>query len=305
MNQLVMDIFTQMSKMYKILGDVKRSNAYQKAVNVISRYTKENKLMITGSEAVKLKGVGKKLSRRIDEINLTGQLKELDELKKSDQFLTVEKFSSIYGVGYIRALQWYQDGFREFKDLKDLTKAQRLYLDDYDELRKKIKRSDIYRYYYKLSTMVENFDNKYIFELTGSYKRGEDFSNDIDLVVSYIGKSSIDNFKRLIKYLTENDLILNKLSMGFGRYQGMCNIEIDEDVEVRRIDINYCDIKDFNMCIAHTSNGREKNMIQRSFARSQWLTINDTGVRLNMYGILGDKLDLYDSDHMEEKINWV
>lgn len=297
---MVIDILSEMAELHKILGDNRRSNAYVKAVNSLKRY----KGLLVKEKLIKLKGIGKKLADKIIYITKNKDLPELHELRRKPELKIIKSFTRIYGVGYKKAIQWYQKGIRGIEELKkkDLNQAQWLYLQNIDQLEKKINRSDIYKYYYQLVGLMDDIDNRYIFELAGSYRRGDKQSGDIDLVVTHLDKG---DFSTLIDRLKGSGMIDNKLSYGDSQWQGMANILINDVMEVRRIDITFCKLSEFNMCIAHSSNGTKLNTEVRGYAVKQWLTINNSGMRVNMYGYKSQKINLFDQDHMFDTLNWI
>lgn len=61
-----------------VTRDVHRYNAYRKAAVVLAEYPTRIK---SGDEAKKLKGVGDKIAKKIDEFLATGKLRKLENVK--------------------------------------------------------------------------------------------------------------------------------------------------------------------------------------------------------------------------------
>lgn len=57
--------------------DIHRYNAYRKAANAVSQHPEK---ITSGAEAKKLKGVGVKISEKIDEFLTTGKLQKLENV---------------------------------------------------------------------------------------------------------------------------------------------------------------------------------------------------------------------------------
>lgn len=57
--------------------DIHRYNAYRKAASAIAEYSEE---ITSGAQAKKLKGVGEKISKKIDEFLTTGKLQKLENV---------------------------------------------------------------------------------------------------------------------------------------------------------------------------------------------------------------------------------
>ena len=123
LNKDITDILTEVGWFEKVQGQIHKYNAYSKAVREIAAYPKRiesvcinpiqsNPLRMTdsiryitsfthskGAEAALLDGVGKKLSKKIDEILRTGSLCKLEKLKADEQLSAMRLISRVSGVG--------------------------------------------------------------------------------------------------------------------------------------------------------------------------------------------------------------
>ena len=107
-NQNITDIFDQMEKIYKCLGDTWREYAYKKANGFIKKHNAKLRDEDDVKQFIKGRhGISKKLGDKILEIMKTGKLRKLNELKSMPQIQTIELFTKIFGVGHKTAQTWF------------------------------------------------------------------------------------------------------------------------------------------------------------------------------------------------------
>ena len=102
------------SKKWKIIS-------LSKGIDAITRYNKKIK---SGNDVIHLDGIGKGIAKRIDEILKTGKISGTKNMSKEEENKKkiLELFTSITGVGPVKALNWYKSNFKSIKDIKDAIK---------------------------------------------------------------------------------------------------------------------------------------------------------------------------------------
>lgn len=115
-----------------VTRDIHRYNAYRKAAVVLADYPTRIK---SGDEAKKLKGVGDKIAKKIDEYLATGKLKKLENvnyLPNSMKHFDINKFqiqsdsknvainllTRVSGIGPAKAANLVSKGITSLEDLK-------------------------------------------------------------------------------------------------------------------------------------------------------------------------------------------
>lgn len=173
-------------------GDKHRARAYGNAVRTLSRV---NSPIASGKQAMKLRGIGKSLSAKIDEILRTGELKKIEKkspgkiARRRSKREILKEFESIYDVGEVKAEQWYKKGYRSIEDIRrfekrNLTKAGRKTLKYYESLTQPIPRASI-DYQKKMWKMyLDGIDPSAKFAVVGSYRRGSKTSGDVDVLIA-------------------------------------------------------------------------------------------------------------------------
>ncbi len=91
-----------------------KSKALTTSIGNIKKYAEEIK---SGAQAMNdIKGIGKGIAERIDEILSSGTLAELGVKNEKNEVLAV--LTSITGVGNVRAEEWYIAGLRTVADVR-------------------------------------------------------------------------------------------------------------------------------------------------------------------------------------------
>nr|QBK92998.1 MAG: DNA polymerase family X [Pithovirus LCPAC403] len=230
-------------------GENFRASAYFKASKIL-----KGKDGITGSEARKLRGIGAKIEKKINEFNRTGTI--ADAFKVNE---ILKLFTSIHGVGPVKAKEWIKDGYKTLDDLKEvqMTHAQRLGYDNVDDLKERIPRSEIAELELYIKDKVPNS------VICGSYRRGHADSGDIDLLVKggtiY---SVVDDLK---------DILVGTLSLGKTKFMGLCILSN----KVRRIDILVVNEESWYYSLLYFTGSKELNIKMRNVAKDMGLTLNE------------------------------
>lgn len=276
------------------------------ALAIIKKYPKEISINNL-SEFAELPGIGKNTVERIVEILKNGKLKELEnfEDKTDENEKIIEELESIVGVGRTTALEFINLGIKSVKDLKKKIKNGEIEVNDkialgvkyYGKFLGDIPRKEITKIEKLIKKEVNkinkeyklNEDNKYIFEICGSYRREKDTSGDIDVLLSKLGtlmdqQDNINHLDRLIKQLKKpikgndnNPLLVDDITdknyetkyMGFAKYK---------DNPFRRIDIRYVAYDVYPSALLYFTGSATLNKNMRQIAKKM-------GYKLSEYGL--------------------
>ena len=276
--------------------------------NIIKNYPEE----ITLNNYLELKdidGIGKGTIDRIKEILETKKLSELDEFDKTidskkfkNETKVIEELSEIIGVGPAKAKELFDDGIKGVDDLKKKIKSKKIQVNEkvllglkyYGVYKVNIPRKEIDAVYKLLIKVVKKLneknnlddENKYIFEICGSYRREKPFSNDIDVLLTKLGKTNSDeshlkNFvnklKKPIKSNNNNQLLVDDITdknietkyMGFSKFK---------DNPIRRIDIRYIPYESYNYALLYFTGSADLNKKMREIAKNKNLKLSEYGL---------------------------
>lgn len=270
MNENLAKILDEMAIEYR--ADKWRKKAYMDAANVIRRHDKK---ITSGKEAKKLPGIGSSIATKIDEILKSGTLKQLEARSEEEKRRSeaIAAFSKIYNVGTKKAEEWYSQGFKTLESLSgnnktkgaDMTTAQQLYYEHYDDLQKKIPRSEM--------EDIENALKRYwkyldvTFMITGSYRREERESSDIDIVVR--DGITMDELLEPIK----GRFIKGSLTKGKKKFNGIA--QYDEESPYRRIDILLVNDSEWPFALLGFTGNKDLNLRLRLHAKKMGYTLSN------------------------------
>jgi DNA polymerase/3'-5' exonuclease PolX len=280
-------------------------------ISILKKYPEKITLK-NYQELKEINGIGIHTIERIKEILENNKLSELGDFK--DNSLTKEKIldelESIVGVGRANALEFYNQGITSVKMLKDFIKKKKIEVNEKIELglryygvyQKDIPRVEID----EISKIVEkiikklnksyklNEDNKYIYQICGSYRREKPKSGDIDVLVSKLdtitdknnnhSDDDINHLERIVnilktnlKYNDNKPLLIDDITdknfetkyMGFSKYKNN---------PVRRIDIRFVPYDSYFSALLYFTGSAELNKKMRMIAKKMSLKLSEYGL---------------------------
>jgi DNA polymerase/3'-5' exonuclease PolX len=271
-----------------------------KVINIIAGFKKE---ITSGNQLADIKGIGEKTVSRINEIIDTGHLSEIKE--RENQVTAVKELSSIYGIGPTKASYFYENF--KIKNINDLVKAHKKGLIELtnqmklgikykDTLSERIPRILIARLEMFVQEQLIDLDFNFISIVCGSYRRGKDFSSDIDILITHKNLTSKEKtglyLKKVLDRL-EKFLIVDKLTesynthfQGFATFKNIPNLpksynkkEFDVKKNVIRLDIIIVPNNFFYTALMHFTGSGDFNQKLRLHAKS-------LGMKLSEYGLV-------------------
>ena len=190
---------------------------------IIKKYP--SPITIDNLKDFKQPGIGKGTLDRIKEILEKGKLSELKNFKdiSNKEKEILEELESIVGIGKSLARKFYDAGITSIKDLKKKIKSGEIEVNDkillgikyHGKFEGNIPRQEINEVYEIIQSIINKLNKKldnnerYIFEICGSYRREKPTSGDIDILISKLNVLSNDNdninhLKIFIDKLKEN-----------------------------------------------------------------------------------------------------
>ena len=247
LSRKVRQVFEELLDFYQTVGDVYRARAYLNAL--------EDPVLM-----------GKKLR---DKALLIDSGKPLDEL---EVIRPLRKIAQIHGIGpkLVKKLMSLRETPEVQKILRDprklirsglieLTEAQKLALENYEELGKKIPRGLIGRYLKVIRTTVDPG-----IVAVGSFRRGKRKSGDVDLLGSPGEKYDVSGFPGFIGMLSHGK---SKISF-IGEYGG------------RRFQVDLLSVPpdEYWTSLLYFTGSKEFNVRMRGFAKRAGFLLNEHGL---------------------------
>lgn len=283
------DFISLLGKLEKVMirkGEHMRARAYQKAQQSLVLYDKD----ITHVEEIAhLKGIGKTILAKFQEFIDTGKLKTLEQEKTNPMLV----FTNIYGVGPKKAEELVGKGIVDIAGLRDnqdeLNDKQKLGLKYYEDIEKRIPRSEIDQYTQLLEGVFRGlgFDGASM-EIVGSYRRGAKDSGDIDVIIT----DKADNpvlLSQFVAKLVEDGILLHKLADGKTKVLGIARLPGKKIA--RRLDLLYTPPQDYAFAILYFTGSKIFNTVMRQRALDRGYTLNEHGIYKMVSGKKGPKVN--------------
>ena len=144
------------------------------------------------------------------------------------------------------------------------------YLEDFE---KRIPRSEIDIFHGIINEIIFNLNPDIIYNICGSYRRGNDDSGDIDVLISH--PSDTKYLTKLVKVLKDANICIDDLtSKGNKKYMGVCKI-----LQIpRRLDIRYIEYESYYAALLYFTGSKEFNVRIRKLALARGFSLNEYGL---------------------------
>ena len=262
-----------------------KCKALNTSISAIKSYNQEIKC---GKQAMNdIKGVGKGIAERIDEILESGTLTELGIKNEKNDIM--ELLKSVTGVGDTRAEKWFEMGIKSIDELRNAIKDSTiksthhidLGLKYYDDLKERIPRAEMDMLKSSVETHIKAVDKDIIFEVCGSYRRGLPTSGDIDILVSHSKyMENISNEKilsKIVKYMETTGFLVDYLTKdGEKKYMGFC--KLGPKNKARRIDIRVIDYISYYAGVIYFTGSQHFNIEVRNKALEKGMSLSEYGL---------------------------
>nr|XP_018261046.1 uncharacterized protein I303_06763 [Kwoniella dejecticola CBS 10117]OBR83204.1 hypothetical protein I303_06763 [Kwoniella dejecticola CBS 10117] len=250
----------------------------------------------TGAQARAIPGIGQSLADRIDEFLSGAQGRAFYE--NTEQARCVALFKDVYGVGRQHANDLYRLGARSIDDLRtgkySLTAGQMIGLQLYDDLKARIPRNECRDIFEIIRSEAQAIDDKLWVEIMGSYRRGQENSGDVDILITREGDNHANKrgiVMELVQRLKKKGLVTHDLGiptdwtapeakwMGVGRLSTVH--------KHRRIDILSIPFENWGAALIYfTGKHPIFNRSIRLYARKKGYSLNQRGL---YRGVLRDR----------------
>lgn len=288
-NQKLAEQFSIIATLYSN-SEPYRARAYSRASNLISHY---NETITSGKQArANLSGIGTSIAADIDEYLATGKITRLIQLENKNIELVppkekpiddeeknkiIDLFKSIHGIGEVKANIFYQMGCRTLQDLIDkapLTNAQRLGIIYLEHFSVRIPRSEMDIINEHLTNIFKSYDDELQWIITGSYRRNEMDSGDIDVLIK--AKENV-NLTDIVNILTNNGIIIGNLALGKWKYYGI--LRLSDEYNAHRLDIQIINPESWASALLYFTGSQQFNILMRQRALDLGFhTLNEYGL---------------------------
>ena len=247
--------------------NVFKKNAYKKAIKNLSGI-KINSI----TDIINIKGIGVKIKEKIDYV-----------IKNYDPEAIDESLDKIYGIGPAKLKVLKEKGINTFQKLKDalildsklLNAKQKIGLQYYDDIEKRIPYVEIEdhdKYLHKI--ILENKKVECI-NIVGSYRRKKESSGDIDLLVKIKNKDDyIGILKEIVEKLKKEKYILEILACKDKKFMGIVKLK-ESGIIARRLDMLITYPEEYACALLYFTGSKEHNIKVRNKALKMGYTLNE------------------------------
>lgn len=322
MNKKIQEILTILInklKLKKSQKDKQRIISLEKALNTIRNHPIE---ITSGVEAMKLDNIGKGIAARIDEILLTGNLKEIDEIEITPENKLKAELCKITGVGAVKADKLIELGITSIDDLIQkwkkgeikveknvLTHHIAVGLEFYYDLLERIPWKEADKIAKFLQKEALNLSEKLKITVCGSYRRKLESCGDIDVLLTHDDyvldedTESSDLLLDFVNHLKSRNFLVGDLTKdGRTKYMGVCKYKSPIG---RRIDIRFISLNSYPCALLYFTGSGLFNKIMRNKANEEGFTLNEYGIyKLNNDGTKGEQIIVKTEKDIFDLINY-
>jgi len=312
------DKFYSLKDFKKVTSNQFRLRQFKNVLSILKKHpdkiTLDNYMQLQ-----KKSGIGKGSLNRIKEILNTGSLDELTNFvdTKKEKTKIIEDLESVVGIGHVNALEFFNQGIKSVKDLKKKVNKGEIEVNDkillglkyYGKFQGNIPRKEINKINKIFNDIINKMQDHYIFEFCGSYRREQQISGDIDILISKKGildpninylENIINLLKESIKKNSDQPLLIDDITDKniHTKYMGFCKYKKNPP---RRIDIRFVPYESYFSALLYFTGSAELNKQMRNIAKSKNLKLSEYG----LFRANGDKIiinserDIFDALDME------
>jgi DNA polymerase beta len=230
---LIAEKLTTICEAHRSSGNLHKYHAYRNAIDSIKRY--DGGLVTSSGQLKALKGVGKAMLEKIDEILATGALRQQELVLADPLQQALQLFTSIHGIGPVLARKLaVEQGLRTLQDLEDigqqLPPQVRLGLKYHQDASMRVPYDEIEHHLLFIRRQARHVDKKLSASICGSHRRGLPTSGDIDVLLTHPNADSASGAEYVflaafLKRLREVGYIVDTLSEGPHKFMGYCRLQ--------------------------------------------------------------------------------
>lgn len=284
--QNILDALSVMRDSVKIEGNIFKLRSYEKVIKNIANITEP----ILSFEQIEVSsGAGDKIKLKLKEIIETGHLKQADKISKRSDVKIKNELMQVYGIGPKKAIDLVEkheiysvEDLRKKSKLDDklLTTAQKIGLECYEDLLERIPRSEMLQHQKILNLSLEKG------EITGSFRRGNDSSGDIDALLNM----NSEEFKKYINNLQKKKYLIHILAEGDRKMLGVCRLK---NGKYRRLDLIRTDKHEYPYMLLYFTGSAKFNVAFRQHCLNVGYSLNEHSFTPNVIGLETEK-DIFD-----------
>ncbi|CDZ97716.1 DNA polymerase IV (family X) [Phaffia rhodozyma] len=239
--------------------DEKHALAYSRACSALKAYPTK---ICSVSEAQVIPFIGPKIALQIGEYLSTGQIKLSQTLRTSVRLRSILLFQTLHGVGSRLSREFYDiHDCRTLEDVANARPSLKVQVTYWSDLQTPIPRYEVPLIAKFLSDELEMISPGCIHTICGSYRRGREYSNDVDIVFTYpamnrsskVSSQVLDQLVDRLRTLSALTDILSGSSIGSnalrGLHQRFIMMSLPRQTRQIRVDIIFAPYEIYWVCV--------------------------------------------------------
>jgi DNA polymerase/3'-5' exonuclease PolX len=274
MNENLADVLEELASGEQAFGKVFQAKAYKNAAEQILAHEPIRDI----NQIKSIKGVGKKIFDKLSIYVQTGTFPLLEKIRNNPR-LTLY---NVYGIGAKKAEELVKKhGITSISQLKErqdlLNNKQKMGLEYYDDLQKRIPRGEIKKHETFLRKTIPK-NSGLTMEIVGSYRRGAKTSGDIDVIFTHSNtQEGLRKFQEFIGILKEKRYITHILAKG--KKKAMFIGKIKGGKAHRRIDFLFAEKEKYPFTTLYFTGSKYFNIYMRLYALERDISLSEHGMK--------------------------
>lgn len=228
-NERIHAMLIELAETEKVKGDNFRASSYFKAAAEVKKF---DVAIMTGKQASdNIKGVGKKIAEKIDELLSTGTLAKLERERESESTRVLRELQRVSGIGIEKAKKLMEAGITTLDELRQqpdrLTRTEKIGLKYVDEFERRIPRAEMEQLEAYVLKAARAHDPPLDAVVCGSYRRGAASSGDIDVLLTHRSYATQGDpepkwLETLVQALQRDGFITDVIAQGNKKCAAVC-----------------------------------------------------------------------------------
>ncbi|KAJ1502582.1 hypothetical protein HMI54_004791 [Coelomomyces lativittatus] len=282
--EIILDTLQRLQNKEHYAQQVYKARAYEKVMLQIQKLPKVN----SWDDLKDIKGIGKSIRAKLNEIFETGSLKITEKNPSDPQLNDAQELMQVHGIGPVTARELLQKNIHSIDELKQaiekdpnlISFQQYIGLKYVSDLKLKIPRAEMESHLNLLKSQIHRISDLFIFEFVGSYRRGATESGDIDVLLTLHPDVPVDKrsilFQKLCQSLKDLGYFQDILALGSKKCMAVC--KLTSTLPARRIDLTLTQNEEFPFALLHGTGSDQFQIRIRKHALQRGYTMNERGL---------------------------
>lgn len=231
-----------------------------------------------------VKGIGEKIRNKVIELIETGKVQEAENANNDDNNQLVQELMKVHGIGPSKAKSLIEEhNIKSIEELEGkpnlLNDKQKIGLKYWRDFQLRIPRKEMDKHCEILTKSIQTIDPNFKFHVTGSYRRMEPTSGDIDVLITHQDDpANVEElFKSIIDKFKQDGYLTDVFAEGGKKCLGVCKLKRHKTF--RRIDLLYSNKKEYPFAILYFTGDAAFNVSMRQYCISKGLSLSEHGLK--------------------------